>query len=65
MHDHPDLTQFHTPLETAASSIAAAAYMMRRAEARGNAVEVARLKVAIEKLEDAIKSYMDTYEEGR
>ena len=62
--DHPDITQFHNPLETAASSIAMAAYMMERAKARGKDDEVKRLMAQIERLEKAVADYLDNYREG-
>lgn len=58
--DHPDIAQFHTPLETAASSIAQAAYMMERAKARGKTEEVQRLMAQIDRLEAAVAKYLDS-----
>ena len=62
--DHPDIAQFHNPLETAASSIAMATYMMERAKARGKDAEVKRLMDQIDRLEKAVKAYLDNYREG-
>jgi len=65
MHtDHPDIAQFHNPLETAASSIAQAAYMMERAKAKGKEAEVKRLMDQIDRLELAVAKYLDNYREG-
>jgi len=65
MHsDHPDITQFDTPLETAAKSIAMAAYMMERAKARGKETEVKRLMDQIDRLEKAVAKYLDSHREG-
>ena len=52
--DHPDITQFETPLETAAKSIAMAAYMMEQAKAKGKETEVKRLMAQIDRLELAV-----------
>lgn len=62
--DHPDIAQFHNPLETAASSIAQAAYMMERAKARGKDEEVKRLMAQIDRLELAVAKYLDSHREG-
>ena len=65
MHtDHPDITQFETPLETAAKSIAMAAYMMERAKAKGKDDEVKRLMAQIDRLELAVAKYLDSHREG-
>lgn len=62
--DHPDIAQFETPLETAAKSIAMAAYMMERAKARGKADEVKRLMTQIDRLEKSIADYLASRNEG-
>ena len=62
--DHPDINQFETPLETASKSIAMATYMMERAKARGKDAEVKRLMDQIDRLEKAVKAYLDNYREG-
>ena len=62
--DHPDIAQFHNPLETAASSIAMAAYMMERARSRGKDAEVKRLMDQIDRLELAVAKYLDSHREG-
>jgi hypothetical protein len=65
MHtDHPDITQFDTPLETAAKSIAMAAYMMEQAKAKGKDTEVKRLMAQIDRLELAVAKYLDDHREG-
>ena len=64
-NEHPDLSTFHTPLETAASSIAAAAYMMERAKAKGKDDEVTRLMAQIDRLELAVAKYLDSHREGK
>ena len=65
MHtDHPDITQFDTPLETAAKSIAMAAYMMERAKAKGKDDEVKRLMDQIDRLELAVAKYLENYRKG-
>ena len=63
-NEHPDLSTFHTPLETAASSIAAAAYMMERAKAKGKDDEVKRLMAQIDRLELAVAKYLESLNEG-
>lgn len=63
-NEHPDISQFHTPLETAASSIAQAAYMMERAKARGKTDEVKRLMTQIDRLETAVAKYLESLNEG-
>jgi hypothetical protein len=62
--DHPDITQFETPLETAAKSIAMAAYMMEQAKAKGKDTEVKRLMAQIDRLELAVAKYLDSHREG-
>jgi len=62
--DHPDITQFDTPLETAAKSIAMAAYMMERAKAKGKETEVKRLMAQIDRLELAVAKYLASRNEG-
>ena len=62
--DHPDITQFETPLETAAKSIAMAAYMMEQAKAKGKDTEVKRLMAQIDRLELAVAKYLDAHREG-
>jgi len=62
--DHPDITQFDTPLETAAKSIAMAAYMMERAKAKGKDDEVKRLMAQIDRLELAVAKYIDSHRKG-
>jgi len=62
--DHPDIAQFHNPLETAASSIAMAAYMMERARSRGKDAEVKRLMDQIDRLEKAVEAYLASRKEG-
>ncbi len=62
--DHPDITQFETPLETAAKSIAMAAHMMERAKARGKDDEVKRLMAQIDRLELAVATYLASRNEG-
>lgn len=62
--DHPDITQFDTPLETAAKSIAMAAYMMERAKAKGKDDEVKRLMAQIDRLELAVAKYLESLNEG-
>jgi hypothetical protein len=62
--DHPDITQFDTPLETAAKSIAMAAYMMEQAKAKGKETEVKRLMAQIDRLELAVAKYLDSHREG-
>ena len=65
MHsDHPDITQFDTPLETAAKSIAMAAYMMEQAKAKGKETEVKRLMTQIDRLELAVAKYLENYRKG-
>ena len=62
--DHPDINQFETPLETAAKSIAMAAYMMERAKARGKDDEVKRLMAQIDRLELAVEKHLASRNEG-
>jgi hypothetical protein len=65
MHsDHPDITQFDTPLETAAKSIAMAAYMMEQAKVKGKETEVKRLMIQIDRLELAVAKYLDSHRKG-
>ena len=51
-------------METAASSIAAAAYMMERAKAKGKDDEVKRLMAQIDRLELAVAKYLESLNEG-
>jgi hypothetical protein len=62
--DHPDITQFEASLETAAKSIAMAAYMMEQAKAKGKDTEVKRLMTQIDRLELAVAKYLDDHREG-
>ena len=49
--DHPDITQFETPLET-------------EAKAKGKETEVKRLMAQIDRLELAVAKYLDSHREG-